>query len=117
MKIRNGFVSNSSSSSFCILGIQYKGYGADEKFETNEYVEKFEELSAKCYSDKECVLTIQYGIEEYYEGLLAGAYPGAMKDDETLKEFKQRIVADFKKYDIEVEMNDLEWHTDGGYEG
>ncbi len=33
MKFRTGFVSNSSSSSFCVMGVVYDGYeeGAKEK--------------------------------------------------------------------------------------
>lgn len=117
MKVRQGFVSNSSSSSFCILGVLCQGYGADEKFKTEEMEDKLEELYDNWYSDKKCVLSIKRGIEEYYEHKLAGAYPSQMKDDETLKEFKQRILDEFKRYDIEVEMDDLKWHTDGGFCG
>lgn len=101
MKVRIGYVSNSSSSSFCILGIK-----------TPEHIE--DEYDIKYYGD---ILTYEYGIYNYYNQYFIGAKPSCMKDNETLLEFKQRICEALKKNNIDVKPEDLQWFTDGGYEG
>ena len=102
MKIRNGFVSNSSSSSFCILGI---------------LIETGDNSYFKSFDSK--LLVEEYGIETYCESSFLGAYPEQMKDDETLAQFKERIIADINVNfpDASVSAKDLEWYTDGGYDG
>lgn len=110
MKIRSGFVSNSSSSSFCILGIKMP-LDVDEM-------------------DGDVVST-EWGIGDYYDMTFVGACPEQMTDDETLAQFKQRVSDDInktaKKVHEEEELegefedvctpSDLRWYTDGGYEG
>ena len=94
MKIRNGYVSNSSSSSFCVLGIIY-----DDDFETKGKISSYE------------------GIYKYYGYTILGVEPTCMSDDETLLQFKERICEDFKKMGITVIPDELDWFIDGGYDG
>lgn len=99
MKIRSGFVSNSSSSSFCILG----------KSVTSEEYEKV-------YSAKSSILRAKNSIS--YEGdQYAGACPESMKNDETLAQFKDRIINELKAVNISATPSELDWITDGGYNG
>lgn len=104
MKIRSGFVSNSSSSSFCILGV-----GVDS--------ETFEKVDAIPYNERNVdTLNAQTGIsceDEYY----LGYNPGKMKDDETLSQFKDRIVNAASKVGITIKKEEIDWITDGGYNG
>lgn len=104
MKVRHGFVSNSSSSSFCVLGIVL-----DDKYNIDEDVR--EQLESN--TDLELV----YGVGDYYEQQLMGIGPGGMKEDETLRQFKQRIVDEFQKHNVTVDIKDIDWHVDGGYDG
>ena len=98
MKIRTGFVSNSSSSSFCILGFVAK----DD-----------EEIG---YRDSE-LLRYENAISEGDDTCYIGAWPESMRDDETLLQFKERIIEELKKFNITREVKDLGWITDGGYNG
>lgn len=104
MKIRTGFVSNSSSSSFCILGIESN----NEKLNLSE-----NEILELDNTD----LIHEYGIGDGNESEYMGMNPEQMKDEETLLQFKQRIVDEFKKIDVNVEVTELLWHTEGGYDG
>jgi hypothetical protein len=104
MKVRSGFVSNSSSSSFCILGVEVDA----------ETYEKVDELPYK--ERTKTTLDTQTGIS--YEGVYYLGYnPDKMGEDETLSQFKDRIVSEAAKLDIAIEKKDLGWITDGGYNG
>lgn len=98
MKIRSGFVSNSSSSSFCILG----------------FTAKDDEEVGRMKSE---LLREESAISEYDDSRYIGAWPDSMKNDETLLQFKERIIEELKKFGIERKVEDLGWITDGGYNG
>lgn len=95
MKIRNGFVSNSSSSSFCIYGANgtAEDFGIVEPKDEKEAedFEAYEELDKKCS---------ELGLEMYApEGgdFYVGRGWSSIKDDETGKEFKKSVKAALKK--------------------
>jgi hypothetical protein len=95
MKQRNGFVSNSSSSSFCIFGGVVDN---DEK-----------ELP------KGSSLDYVYGISNYADSILVGCAPQDMGEDETRGRFEERITKEIHK----IFGNNIacSWYTDGGYNG
>ncbi len=104
MKIRSGFVSNSSSSSFCILGVS-----ASNK--------DYKKVSDIPYNERnENTLTYESGINDSEEKYI-GFNPERMRDDETLGQFKDRIIAAAEKIGIVIEKKNLDWITDGGYNG
>ena len=95
MKVRTGFVSNSSSSSFCIFGAVLP--------------ENTEEISLPSE------LEYSYGISDYYDSILVGTAPWNMKEDETRKQFEERVTKEIKKtFGPNIECR---WHIDGGYNG
>ena len=91
MKVRVGFVSNSSSSSFTIFGACVSDHDG------------FEELTGMTVSDYAAKhgLCVEYGDPNLWDpcsylGLVANGefehvYRSDMRDDETVGEFKQRV--------------------------
>jgi hypothetical protein len=83
MKQRNGFVSNSSSSSFCCFGVALNAL--PEKLEDADPWEVTEKAKLRLYND----VCGEDGcdISQYVIGL----EPDEMADTQTLGEFKQQI--------------------------
>lgn len=105
MKVRNGFVSNSSSSSFCLFGIEAP---SGEDYDSLE--EKIDKSKMK--------LEFHSGISDYSDdSYFIGLTPTAMKDDETLLQFKQRIVDALIAGGIEATTKDVKFYSDAGYNG
>lgn len=75
MKIRNGFVSNSSSSSFLIYGVRDEAIY--NKVENGEITFKDKRIRTHCYSDG-CAYYVGVSWDE-------------IMDDETGKQFKETI--------------------------
>jgi hypothetical protein len=107
MKVRHGFVSNSSSTSFCILGVCASSI---EGLNT-EQVDLYDLLE-----DSE--LDYQCGIEDYYDDFVIGISPSSLDENLTIKQSKERI-ADLinKKFGTEFTSEKITFHTDGGREG
>ena len=94
MKIRNGFVSNSSSSSFVIYGRTYNEETLNKRFGFNPD-EELEDEDGESYIDDEQLYEVisdsgfDYHQEdgEYY----IGVHLTNMKEDETFGDFKKRV--------------------------
>lgn len=112
MKIRHGFISNSSTTSFCIYGTDVDVFGfSDEKImewvKANGDEESLQEeyngevqdyVSEDYYAFLEWItegtdLEIDYLDDSYYVGMPYTAW----KDDETAKEFRERVETEIKK--------------------
>lgn len=98
MKIRNGFVSNSSSSSFLIYGICME---QDELLDLLNVSEEEKESGDSCdFDDMIYEKANKLGLEFYnpdgYDGCYIGRSWSEVGDDETGKQFKDKIEADLK---------------------
>lgn len=116
MKIRVGFVSNSSTSSFIVVGYKFL-------FDSLDELEKFEKILGNCQN---LSLDVQYG-PEYDEYIVLGLEPTKMKENETLLQFKQRIVYELNKLNIgefsnkirqsELLIDNIDFISDCWYDG
>ena len=123
MKVRNGFVSNSSSSSFCIFGANLEVSSLPDQF----YIDRFDairktlseyygasdittvdEMKEYIESDdleRELFETMFPQFETYYvdyEGHFVGRSWSSIGDDETGKQFKDSVEAILKSIDPEI---------------
>jgi len=110
MKTRYGFVSNSSTTSFCIYGIYTDAIFTDGEEEDDKFFERMEDFEAKCQeADLECYI-------DEGGGTWIGDSWHTIGDKETGKQFKDKVAKKvkgfFKQQQIEVMVPKFETHNE-----
>jgi hypothetical protein len=109
MKIRDGFVSNSSTTSFCIYGAYFYTEEAQKfypELTEDDDVDGF--LDDKLYNVDELELIGDPYDDGYWVGI---SWPN-IKDDETGAQFKQRVKETLEKNgikDVELGTHEEAW--------
>ncbi len=114
MKIRNGFVSNSSSSSFCILGITSEELIKNGLKLPEEIEESGDDYEYWYQYDKD--FAVVYGIEDYYEQYVIGRSVEKLDENKTILESKKEIANLInEKFKVNITENDIDFRVDGGF--
>jgi hypothetical protein len=124
MKIRNGFVSNSSSSSFCIYGATIDYDDLRKAFEIEEGSDDdsgdIYELSERLegYGDKKKQKKLPKGFEQHIPEGSDSVYIGrswdSVGDNETGKEFKKNVEEALKEFfgkKIDCDTHAESWYS------
>ena len=137
MKVRLNYVSNSSSSSFCIVGIVATNdeFDVDSKNlrtalvadgldEANsmDALEIINNLHCRFYDRKFRMLlgdiSVKNGLGNYSsDDVIVGLDIGRMRDDETLGQFKDRAYEQLKKIGFTGNREKISIRVDGGFDG
>ena len=118
MKIRTGFVSNSSCSSFCIYGtiidqdpeLLFKILGKKGEFDDDKY--DLDDLMEELYDATE-----KAGLEydsggDGSEGIYIGCSWSSIKDNQTGKQFKEEVESKINKFfKINTDVDKIEFDT------
>ncbi len=110
MKIRSGFVSNSSSSSFVIYGVWIKDASGVVDFTEDEGDSVIIEKAVKTITDK--VFDFEFYNEDELDGYYIGVHPASCPDDMTMGDFKKGIRDRLEKI---IPNTSCGWHQEEFY--
>ena len=117
MKVRTDYVSNSSTSSFVLIGDAF----SERDFENSSFFKTCLDNDDRlyCWENKcgELGLVVKRGLDDYYDEYVVGLRYADMKSDETKIAFHKRIEELLRKAFPEKNDIDVTLRSDAGYDG
>ena len=121
MKIRSSFVSNSSTSSFVLVGVVVEEWKIRELFDgiSDEDTDDLMDAILGKALDNNTGLDVERGLSNYSEDEIAIGLPiGKMKDEQTLGEFKSLALEQLRKIGWKGDsLDEIKIRRDAGYDG
>ena len=109
MKIRTGFVSNSSTTSFSLYG-----FSMSEETLNKNHIKNYLELEKKLAEPN---LDMEYFVHPYQDNIYVGRPWRTIRDNETGKEFKETTKEALKKFFPNLPDENYGVIEDGWYDG
>ena len=117
MKVRTDYVSNSSTSSFVLIGDAFN----KRDFENSSFFKTCLDNDDQpyCWENKCCELglVVERGLNDYYDEYVVGLRYADMKADETKSAFHKRTEELLRKAFPEKDDINVDLRSDAGYDG